>query len=186
MKKILLKTKTSIATHITSGGLKISVISPEIGELIKGGDHIVQRFWDNREEIEQISGSDGASMEDMVKYFLSPSEEYKKAIYQKIVHKNFWVNTFHFIKKKYIGNSSILPHDLTITTDNFIFHRGTINLACLTNPRIEQGENFLYKGIYNRELVSQNIAPLLRMYAAGVIRVFGLNKVAEYPENKNN
>ena len=183
-KKLLLHTKTSISTRLCAGGLEISVISPEIGELLRGGDHIVQRFWENREEFNQVVGNVDVSMEDLVRYFLTTSESEKRAIYSKIFHKNFWHHTFNFIKRKYIG-SSIFTHDITITTDNYIFHRGVLNLACLTNPKIEEGCVFKCKGIFNKELVSQNIAPLLRTYSAGVIRVFGLHKIAEYPENKS-
>lgn len=185
MKKILLKTRTSISTNISNGGLKVSIISPEIGELIKGGDNIVQRFWENREEIESISGSGSAPLEDLVKYFLTKSEDQKRAIYQKIVHKNFWHNTFNFIKRKYVSNIVPLQHDITISTDNFIFHRGVVNLGCFTHPEIINGKSFVYRGIFNKELVSTSIAPLLRVYASGIIKTFGLQKVSEYPENKN-
>lgn len=176
MKKMLLETKTSIATYISNGGLKVTIVSPEIGGLIKGGDDIVQTFWHRREEIESITGSSGTSFETLVKYFLTTSESHKKALYQQIMHKNFWHNVLRYIKDKHVRNLVSFPHDITISQDGYIYRKQTLNLMCLTDPQIIEGKSFLYKGIFNKEMVSTSIAPLLRLYASGIIKTFGLTQ----------
>jgi hypothetical protein len=106
----------------------------------------------------------------LVKYFLT-SEKGRQELYKKIIDQNFWLTVFDSIKRKSVNNGDYPAHDIVITNDKFIFHRGMLNLKCLVEAE-EKEKSFVYSGIFNKELVSQSIAPLLRIYAAGLIQFF--------------
>ena len=169
MSKLLVKTNTVITAKANPEGLQISLFSPEIGELHENQEKIMEFLWSNGES---LNGVAAFSREDLVKYFLSTSEDYKKAVYSKIFqNSHFWVNLFHFIKNKYPCKIS---HDFVVDKQSYVFHRNVINLYALTNKGIKNGESYVYPNIFNKQLVQESIIPIFKFYAMGIIRTFNL------------
>ncbi len=182
MKKLLLKTDTVISANICENGLNIYVKSPEIAQILGGGNNFALYLWNKREEMEKLAGQ-SIPFDDLVKYFAAPEEE-KNDYLKKIIGKNFWTNVTRFIKRKYIDRLYPNGHEITISSESYVYHDRHLNLSCLFDPGIADGKNFVYKGIYNTELIKTTIIPLLRGYACALIKTFNSAALCEHEENK--
>ncbi len=182
MKTLLLKTNTRISANICQDGLNLTVKSPEIGELLNGGESLATFLFDHFDEMES-SGGQAISFDDLCKYFVAPKDE-KKEYLAKIVSPNFWMNIFRQIKRKNIDMKIPLAHEITISKENFLYHRQQLNLSCLLDPEIAHEKNFLYSGIYTRELLTTQVLPLLRIYSSCLIKNFHTKVIEEYPHNR--
>lgn len=171
MKKLLIKTNTRLSARICSGGLLIHVHSPEIGEALQT-NNFASFIFQNFDRIPDFRSY--INFNELVNYFVIPKAD-REISDLRHLNKDFLYAVFCYIKSKYVvRNKSInLPHDIDIShrSSNWIYHRGTLNLACLLDPEIRNGKDFKYKGVYNSELINDNIIPLLRIYAASFIKM---------------
>jgi len=185
MRNILLETNTQISAKINDGGLNLHITSPEIGEILSGGERFARILWLRKENIKDISGY-SVPLESLSKYFAAP-EDQKKDYLQFIRENSFWKKIFEYIKVRYEINHGKLgmKYEIVLSEDNFLFNRSVLNLQCLISPEIKNGKTFKFKGVFNKEFIVENIVPVLKIYSGSLIKMFGQDIVAKHPMNLN-
>jgi len=185
MRSILLQTKTQISAKINDGGLNLHIISPEIGEILSGGDRLARALWLRKDDIKEVSNY-SIPLESLAKYFLAPND--KKRDYLLFTRElSFWKSIFDYIKIKYDINHSRLglKYEIALSKEDFLFNRSILNLQCLITPEIRNGKTFKFKGVFNKEFIVENIVPILKTYSGALIKMFGQDIIAKHPDNLN-
>lgn len=177
MKKIL-KTNTKISASICKGGIKIFIHSPEIGNILEN-KNLATFIFKNYNKIQDLERC--INFNDLVNFFITP-EKYRDKDDMIFINEDFWYSMFKHIKKNYVDKTKFVGgarHEINLNRVNSIYNHSTrtINLICLLDGRIKDGYEFIYKGVYNSELISTNIVPLLSTYAAEFIKFFALDEV---------